>query len=318
MPEPTEFPEYHRYGYHRARGWKPLRQWVVYLLVRLMLALATWLPIAMLQGIGRGVGSVAYRFSSKLRELCLAQLAMALPGLPPEDHRRIARECLRQQGMTLMETLALPRLRRNSDYWMAIEGEQALREAHAEGKGVVLVTAHTGNWEMISIALERLGVKTLAFATPMNNPLLQKLIIRLRETEFFAIAGRGSEDSPRQLLRSLKQGETLMMVNDVDIDTNGVFVNFFGLQANTPRAGATLPLKVGCPVVTGFDRRLPGGTHCIEFERVPVTAEIREADDPVRTLTQELARRTEAHIRLHPHQWVWNHRRWRRRPPEAN
>ncbi|MCH8077516.1 MAG: hypothetical protein IIC64_17055 [SAR324 cluster bacterium] len=314
MTERSSIPDYDRFGHRHSARLRPLRHWVVYLLVRVLLAATGPLSIGMLQRIGRGLGSVMHLFSTKFRRLCLVQLEMAMPELSPRERKRIGRDVLRHQGMTLMETLALARFRREGGRWVRAEGEDALTGAHAEGRGVLLVTAHTGNWELLPIVLARHGIKALAMVTAMTNPHLRKLAESVRDFEHLEIAERGDPASPRQMLRALRRGDGLIMANDVDIDTHGVFVDFFGIAANTPRASASLALKLKAPLVTYFDRRLPDGTHCIRFERVPVTPEMLAAEDPVQALTQEVTRRMERHIREWPEQWVWNHRRWRRRP----
>lgn len=310
----SSIPDYDRFGHRHSARLKPVRHWVMYWVVRMMLAATRLLSIGMLQRIGRGLGTVMHVFSTKFRRLCLLQLEMAMPELPLRERKRIGREVLRHLGMTLMETLALARFRREGGRWVQAEGEDALTGAHAEGRGVLLVTAHTGNWELLPIVLARHGIKALAMVTVMTNPHLRKLVESVRDFENLEIAERGDPASPRQMLRALKRGDALIMANDVDIDTHGVFVDFFGIAANTPRASASLALKLGAPLVTYFDRRLPDGTHCIRFERVPATPEILAAEDPVQALTQEVTRRMEAHIRQWPEQWVWYHRRWRRRP----
>jgi KDO2-lipid IV(A) lauroyltransferase len=261
------------------------------------------------------LGGLAYRLSARNRRLCAVQLAMALPGLPAAEHRRIARQCMENQGMTALETVALPRLRREGAPWLRLEGAERFAAAHARGRGVVLVTAHAANWELLPIALERLQIRALAVASTLTNPRLNRIISEIRRFDYMDVAERGSDASPRQLLSCLKRGDALVLVNDVDIEAQGVFVDFFGIPANTPRAPASLALKLEAPLLTYFDTRQPDGSHVIAFSEVPITAAIRNDADPIRALTQAITARAEAHIRAHPEQWMWNHRRWKRRPP---
>ena len=95
-------------------------------------------------------------------------------------------------------------------------------------------------------------------------------------------------------------------------------MNFFGIPAHTPRIAAALALRHGVPVVTGFDRRLPDGTHVLRFEAIPTPGSLPKDDESIRRLTQVSTDAIEAHIRANPEQWSWNHRRWKRRPPEGN
>lgn len=316
MARHPPLPDYKAYSIHHPAALKPLRQGTVYLAARLLFFLAGRLALPRLQALGRGLGRLVHRGSARQRRLAHAQLGMVFPDMPAAEREAIARGCLENQGMTLLETLALPRLRRGATPWLHLEGAEAFQAAHREGRGVILVTAHAANWELLPIALERLRIRALAVASTLSNPHLNRIIGEIRRFEYMDIAERGSDTSPRQLLACLRRGDALVMVNDVDIEAQGVFVDFFGIPANTPRAPASLALKLGSPVLTYFDVRQPDGSHVIRFQPVPVTEAIRAAADPVRALTQAITAQAEAHIRAHPEQWVWNHRRWKRRPPD--
>lgn len=311
-------PDYKGFSIRYPRMLRPVRMALVTGLGRSLMWLAGRLTLPGLQRAGRMLGRLVHALSPRQRRLCMMQLATALPELGEEAHRRITAECLRQQGMTLLETLALPRLRAEGDRWVRLEGEDALREAHALGKGVILVTAHTGNWELISVALARAGIKGVAMTSTHANPRINDWLNDLRRTAFIEITNRGSEGSPRLLLSALKAGKALLLACDVDIDTNGVFVDFFGMLANTPRAPASLALKLGTPIMTYFDVREPDGSHTVRFANVPFTEAQKADPDPVRTLTQAINNAIEAHIREFPGQWAWNHRRWKRRPPSES
>jgi KDO2-lipid IV(A) lauroyltransferase len=316
MASPPPLPDYKAFSIHHPAALQPLRQGAVYVAARVLMALANRLPLPALQWVGRVLGRLAYRLARRERRLAHTQLALVYPDLAPAERARIARRCLEHQGMTLLETFALARLRRDGAPWLRLDGAERFVKAHGLGRGVILVTAHVANWELLPIALERLRIRALAVASTHSNPRLNQILGRIRRFEYMDIAERGSGASPRQLLSALKRGDALVLVNDVDIEAQGVFVDFFGIPANTPRAPASLALKLGSPVLTYFDVRQPDGTHAIRFADVPVTDAIRAAADPVRALTQAITAQTEAHIRAYPEQWAWNHRRWKRRPPE--
>jgi 23S rRNA (cytidine1920-2'-O)/16S rRNA (cytidine1409-2'-O)-methyltransferase len=317
MRTPPPLPDYRRFSIRHPAALKPLRQAMAYGAVRGLLALASRLSLRQLQGLGRLLGRVAYAVAVRQRRLSHVQLQMALPEVPAAERERIARHCFQHQGMTALETAAMPRLRAGGAPWLSLEGPGLLTAAHARGRGVVLITGHVANWETIPIALERLRIRALAVVSTNADPRIGRLLGDLRRTEWMEIAERGSASSPRQLLTCLRRGDALVLATDVDIEAQGVFVDFFGVPANTPRAAASLALKLDAPVLTYFDIRHPDGTHTIRFREVPVDAAIRQAADPVRALTQAIADQTEAHIRAYPEQWAWNHRRWKRRPPPA-
>jgi KDO2-lipid IV(A) lauroyltransferase len=311
----TTVPDYESFKVRRSRRLKALRQAGEYWLVRAVLALARRMSVPGLQRLGRVLGTLLPVVNPQQRAICTYQIGLALPELTRSERHRLARRCFRQLGMTACEAMALPRLRRQGERWVYLEAEQVLREAHARGRGAILVTAHTGNWELLPVALARLGLKALAIVRTLNNPRVNGLVRDLQRCPELEIAERGSPAAARQMLNCLKNGDLLVMATDQDIDAQGVFVSFFGIPAHTPRAPASLALKLEAPVVAYFDLRRPDGTHLLRFEEIPLTAAIRQAADPVQAYTQAISDVMEAHIRAHPEQWAWNHRRWKRRPP---
>lgn len=285
-----------------------------YWLARALLAAVAPLPVRTAQALGRGLGRLVWMLRPDYRARCDAHLALAFPAMPRAERRRIAAAAFRHMGMTLCEALNLRRLRAEGKRWVHTENERAFLDAHARGHGVVLVTAHTGNWELVPIVMDRLRVHTVAVVRPFPEPL-NTLLARNRRSEHLELAHRGTDSSPRVLLNCLRAGNALLLAADQDTRVHGVFADFFGVPANTPRAPASLALKRGAPVVTYLDERRPDGTHMVHFREVPVTEAVRQAPDPVQALTQAITDALEAHIRAHPEQWAWHHERWKRRPP---
>jgi len=309
-----------------ARKYKKLRRrlprWLLRLSLRVevlvargILALAWVLPVRGIQALGRALGLLVYWLVPRQRGMIDVNLKMAMPHLDAAARRAIARDVLRHQGMTLAETLKLPAIRADGARWVRGEGGDVLARLHARGKGVMMVTAHFGNWEMIPILLQRLDIRATALVRTMNNPRLNEIFGGLRRYEFLDVAERGTPAAARQMLACLKNGNVLIMATDVDMDAQGDFINFFGVPAFTPTAPASLALRQGVPLVTCLDYRQPDGTHLLRIQEVEVTAATAGRADPQLALTQELARLTEEAIRARPELWAWNHARWKKRPP---
>lgn len=309
-------PEYEALWPRKTRWLRPVRRWLQYWLARGAVALADRIPVPALQALGRGLGRLAYRFARTERAVCEHQLRKALPALGDAERDRLVRACFENLGMTAVEVLALPRLRREAQRWLKMEGADVLREAHARGKGVLIVTCHSANWELLNLVVNELRIPTLGVARPLNNPRLNTLLLKARESPYVEIMQRGMKDSPRQFLSALKRGKALVLLIDQDLDVQSVHVDFFGVPARTPRVAASLALRLDVPLVTGFDRRLPDGHHVMRFEAVPIPAQVRSSADPELELTRLLSAAIEAHVRAWPEQWAWNHRRWLH-PPQA-
>lgn len=314
MSSDSPSPEYARFSDLKFKSFQNLRRKLQYGLIWLFLIFAARLSVPASQRLGRWTANLLMPFVRRDRAICQYQLQLVFPDMDPRERKRLVRRTFQNLGMTLWEMLAIPRIRREAERWLRLEDGEVLQQAHAEGKGVILVTGHMANWELLSIAFQRLRVPAQAVARTLVNTLLNDLVIKHRESDYLRIVQRGSKESARQLLNCLKQGDVLLLLMDHDVEVPGVFVDFFGMPANTPRVAASLALRQGVPVVTGFDRRLPGGIHSINFKRLHPPKGARNDQEGVLRYTQVFSDAMEAHIRECPEQWTWNHRRWKRKP----
>lgn len=317
MTSPPVEPDYRHLRDAKSRRLRRLRRWVQARLAGLILRLAHRLSFPQAQRMGRHTGRLFHRLARKPRRICEYQLRMALPELSPAERDALVRECFEQMGMTLWEALARRTLYAAPERWIRIEQEPVLRDALAEGKGVVLLTGHLGNWELLSVVADMLRIPMHAIVRELANEQLSAMLTALRTTPYFSSIKRGSAASARELLGILRGGEVLVLAIDQDIRANGVFATFFGMPANTPRVAASLALRRRIPVVTAFGVREPDGRHRFRFERIEPPPGLTADEAGIAAYTQVFNDVTEAHIRRYPAQWAWHHRRWRRRPPDA-
>ncbi|MCZ6646183.1 MAG: lysophospholipid acyltransferase family protein [SAR324 cluster bacterium] len=317
MTSPSGAPEYSRFSRLKVKPFQALRRELQYRVVWLFQILAGILSVSASQRMGRWTGRLLYPLVWREREICDYQLQLAFPDLDQAGRRRLALASFENLGMTLWENLATPRIRKQLEGWLHVENEQALREAHAEGKGVILITGHIGNWELVCRAADLLRLPLHVVVRGIVNTRLNDFVVRNRLSEFVQVVERGTAQTARQLLKCLKQGDVLVVAIDHDVDVSSVFVDFFGIPANTPRVAASLALRNGVPVVAGFDRRRTDGSHQFSFKRLPPPKNAGNDAEGVRRYTQFMIDAIEAHIRACPEQWTWNHRRWKRRPGEG-
>jgi KDO2-lipid IV(A) lauroyltransferase len=298
---PVELPA--RWG--RAQRWKnTLIYWVICLALAVFRLVPFWLAVR----VGGWLGRVAGVFAFKERQRAVRQLGMALPELEPRYHRRIAEDMFEHLGVSAVETL-------KADYVFAhdkgpkLSPEQAalVNDALSEGKGVVLVGGHIGNWELLSHAFARADLPMNAIAKPLYDPRLTALADKTRRQFGSKILWRGKPQVGKDMLRVFKKNEILGLLIDQDTKVQGAFVPFFGKLAYTPIAAAALAIRFNAPIVLAWAHRYPDG-----FE-VHVERFTRSSDD-VESITAELTKKLEKAIRKVPAQWVWLHDRWKRKP----
>ncbi len=265
------------------------------------------------QRIGALLGRVVYLLAARERRRALDHLAVAFPASTAPERHRLARACFAHLGTSLLECLKLSSMPLEAvARWASAEGWDVVEELRRAGRPILFLTAHCGNWELLSPVTTLHGVRITAFARQQEVPAFDRLTTRLRaHLGAAATISRGAPGAARELLRALRSGGALAMLIDQDTKVEGTWVPFFGRPAFTPLGAAQIALRNDMAVVPAFSERFADGTHRVTFHR----ALDLPADATAATALMTAA--IEAQIRRRPEQWVWMHRRWRRQPPES-
>lgn len=286
-----------------------------YAAIRATLAFFRILPTGLGARLASALGGLGYRLFPYERRLALEQIERSLGAeIPPEERRRIVRASFRNLALGFFELAQLDRIARDWGRYVALEGEEAVREALARGKGIVWVTGHVGNWELFAAYFARRGYPINVVAREVYDPRLNVLLTDFRARYGTRTLLRGDLSGMREILRVLKRNEILGLLIDQDTNVPGVFVDFFGRAAYTPSGAAHLALRTGAAVVGGVIHREGPLRHRIRVVPLEVTRSGDEERD-VRENTQRFTRFLEEEIRRFPRDWVWFHRRWKRAPP---
>jgi KDO2-lipid IV(A) lauroyltransferase len=293
---------------------KRLKRFLRYLLVRAALALVHPMPLGVARWLGVRFGTLAFWVARGERRKALKSLAQAFPEKTEAERLVLARACFRHLGAAMFEvgcTAALARELKPLVAWPQ-EDRRVLEAALARGKGVVFVSGHVGNWELLARRVASEGFPCQSIAKETSDPRLTALVERFRARGGVRSIWRGQEGAARHMLRTLKNGEILGLLIDQDTKVQSFFVPFFGELAATPRAAADLAIRTGAAVVVGFCQREENG-YRLSMEEVPLPAE-QDREAAALALTASLSQRIEAAIRRAPEQWVWMHQRWKTRP----
>jgi KDO2-lipid IV(A) lauroyltransferase len=229
-------------------------------------------------------------------------------GVDPET---VALETFRNLGRTTFEILRLGRTRREDLLHRIDAGEAAkwLEWANQQGRGALLVSGHFGNWELLGAWIRAMGYPIDFVVKPVRNPLVDRLYNDCRAAMDVGIIH--TQVATKGILRSLQAKRFVAILADQYAGAEGIDVEFFGRPASTPRGPAALALKFGCPLMSGVLERMDGGRFLAHVDGPVEYSPTGDQEADVRAITQELARRLEAHIRRTPAQWLWTHRRWR-------
>lgn len=293
---------------------KPLEWWVSRQLVQGLNLIGRITPRAAPEPLGKALGLLAYTSMPRYRRVALANLRRAY-GDEWEDAQieQIARDSFRHLGITLAEFfLRLPRLaQEEAEREILFVGQEHYREALARGQGVVLVSAHYGNWEMIGPRLAYAGYRVNGISRTADDPGMDRLIGGVRSRLCRQIP---RAQAAREGLAALRRNEVLAIMLDQNTLKGGVFVPFFGHPASTATGPAAFALKTGAALIPTFCLRERNGAHTVKAWPAIYPCSTGNKAEDVHRLTGELTRVIELQIRERPELWAWLHNRWKLQP----
>lgn len=308
----------------------------VYILVRMIVALVQMVSPRIAYAIADFFAWGAYTFVKSRRRVALENVQIAFPHLvsDPRAADRLVRDMFRHFLRVTVELILLPRKLQVSNWRKHLvlqDGLQALPPLLAK-RSLLIVTAHFGNWEMAGYALGLFGFHTHAIARVLDNPYLERFLLKFRQRTGQEIIFK--KDDFGRLTEVLKARGKIATLADQDAGYRGVFVDFFGRPASTHKAIALMAMEfdavmvvLGVPRVSRADYPQrpdydPASPLAPLFYAVKCSDVIDPRDyvnDPnaVKAITARYTAGLEKLIREYPEQYFWLHRRWKHQPPKA-
>ncbi|MBN1826368.1 MAG: lysophospholipid acyltransferase family protein [Candidatus Eisenbacteria bacterium] len=228
-----------------------------------------------------------------------------------EEADRIAGRVYRELGRNAVDLARLDR-RGDEDPREIVEfaGIERVDEALRLGRGVIGVTAHLGNWELLSACLGRRGIPLTVLASSLFDPRLDKRLVRLRERHGVHSLFRSDPGWAREAMRVLYRGEMIGLLMDLRSGSGGVETRFLGRPALTVAGPVRLAAASGATVLPMACWRVNGDRYRIEVDRPLVFPRRRPVGTELAEWTEGCSRALEAYILRAPAQWVWMHDRW--------
>jgi len=302
----------------RSRFRKTLSRNATYGFLRCLHAIVCRLPLPVGRGLAWCAGSLVYYLFGRERRIALDGLTRVYGAeRSPSEIRSLARGMFRHHVQVVIDWLIIRRWSRERVERRFPDMAAACRDLHEThrrmGIGVVGISGHFGNWELLNVFFGHFLPGTLALiAKRLYYPRYQDFIHRLRASSGNDIIY--TDESPRRIMRAVKDGKTAGFLPDQDVRTNsGVFVDFFGLPAYTVTAPVQLALKLRVPLVVVLVVKKDPGFELVFSGPLDIP---RTGDEDADLLagTQIWTRYLEEQIRAAPEQWAWLHPRWRTKP----
>jgi KDO2-lipid IV(A) lauroyltransferase len=290
---------------------RAFRSRFLYRALILITAIGRRIPLPVGRALGRLLGRLAWHLVPRERNKALHNIGLAFPEWDEKKKRDTIRAMFRHFGMSLFEIAWLWNMDlATRDRTTTFEGSEPMLKLIDEKRGVVLFTAHVGNWEWLSIAMGLFSRPTSVLQRERDSPEMGRYITEFRARVGVQSIDRGSPAAARQMINAIRSGGILAFLLDQNMRTESVKVPFFGRPAPTPIGPVKFAIRTEAMVVTALQERRPDGTHHI---RILEPIACKRTDDPTE-LAARITREIEEHIRRVPEQWVWMHDRWRERP----
>jgi len=292
-----------------ARPFRRARLALECVLVRGLVAALAPLSMAAVRRSGAALGRFVHAVDAFHRDIARDNLAHAFSTRSEAERRAIAREMFAHFGSVLFELLKAGRLSHAELMRLSeFEGHDRVLAAYERGRGVLLFTGHFGYWEMQGIAQSLVMPPMSVLARPLDNPGLNTWLERIRSSTGNTVLYR--QGVIRKVMRELAANHCVAMLIDQHLQTDVVYVDYFGRPAATTSVLAALALRTGAPVIPAFALPLPGGRYRFIYEH-PVEPPASDAPDAILQFTQRCTDVLEMYVRRHPELWLWMHRRWR-------
>ncbi|PJB30447.1 hypothetical protein CO110_00495 [Candidatus Desantisbacteria bacterium CG_4_9_14_3_um_filter_40_11] len=282
---------------------------IEYYFLKILETIFSLFPLGISRRIGACLGMIAYLVDRSHRLVAKENLCAVFRDKKLQEITTIIRRVYVNLGQSLAEFFYIPWI--NKDFvnkFVEIKGKEHLDTALLQGKGVINVIGHFGNWELINPVYRVFNYPLTAVAYPQNNKLTNEVINQYRTSSGAVIV---SNDEPyKNLVGILGKGGLLALVADQDAGSHGIFVDFLGKQASTAKGPAILALRTQAPIIVTCLIRKGRNYQMLISEPLKVVKTDNWKED-VLINTKLWCKVLEDYIYQYPDQWFWLHRRWK-------
>ena len=278
------------------------------------------LPQKLSLKIGRLLGVLFYKIDKKHRKHTLNNLKIAFPDKSEKELNDISVEFYKNLGMVFVEIFRLDKYNEGNIDGFVQSNFDPVKNIY-DKQGILLLTAHFGNWELLAKTFGLKGYKGNVLARPLDNPYIEKILYNLRTASGNKVI-YNRENAVKNIISALNANEIVGFLPDENASKRiGVFVDFFGVKACTMPGMANIAAKTKLPVVPAFIVRIKGkdGNYLKHRLIIEPPLDIKYTGDR-KTDTMNILKmfneKIEDIIKQYPEQWFWIHNRWKTRPDD--
>ncbi len=287
--------------------------------IKLFTLVCGLVPLGVNIFFGKVFGVMVYWSLRRHRRASIESLSIAFPEISFVARKKLTKKFfifMVEGGFELLYYL------KNADKIkrvVKIKGKRFLDKALARGKGVILVTAHYGNFPLMSLRLAAEGYPVHFVARPMRDKYAEGHFDRLRtQAGVKTISAYPRKACVSGIINALAKNEIVIIQMDQNFGTGGVWVDFFGKLAATPTGPIVLSLRTRAALVPSYISQVQGRKHIVNIFPEEELSLLENKEKTILTNAAKFTKIIEGWIREEPYQWSWIHRRWKSRPPKMN
>ncbi len=261
------------------------------------------------------LGRLMWKYYHRGRKRALDNLRASFPEKSERWIHQVGRRSFEQIVMLTIDVLFTPRLVKKHNWrsYSRFKNAERAKWLMKEGRGLLMVTGHYGNFEIIGYMMGLFGFDIYSIARPLDNKYVNDYLYGVRRRAGQKIIDKRGAAELMDKISS--RGSTLCFIADQDAGRKGIFVDFFGRPASTYKSIGLLAINNNIPIIVGYCRRI-GNRFLFEMavNRIIMPEQWKDKEDPLRWITSEYTRAIEEFVREEPSQYWWLHRRWKHKP----
>ena len=288
---------------------------LMYYVISGVFAGLSYLPVSLAYGIGGRLGILAHVVLGRRRHIARQNVALALGDqMTVAAQRDLVVQSFRGLGWHLIDFCRMRRLTpQRFSHICAMDGFDHLQALLSRQKGVLVISAHFGSWELAGAVALQLDWPTHMIMRPPKHSGFRQVVERYRRRAGFGLIPH--REAFARSVRVLKRGEIVVVLMDQSsLRRESVEVEFFGVKTFTSKGPALIAMRSGCPVIGAFLVREEPGQHRLVFTPEIPVQRTNDLSRDIEDNTRAFNRVIESYIRRYPDHWFWLHRRWKERP----
>lgn len=285
-----------------------------YILLRIAESLNSFLSLFQNNIFLLTVSNLLFYILVPIRTISKQNLELAFPNYSKYSIKQIQLHCFKHLLTTTFEIFSIEHVyQKQFNNWIQYStgSKELIEKAYKSGRGILIVTGHYGNWELLALAIAKLKKPFNIIYRPLDNPLIDKYIYEIREKYPANLIKR--EDTMKLGIPALNRGEILAITIDQNQKTNSIFVPFFNHLAATAKGAAILARRTNAEVFMGYIHRNENLTHTVTFDPLTCSKTPSVKKDILENTTL-FTQTFEKIVINEPKQWFWFHPRWKSRP----